>query len=205
MNTERPTTPIGRKPSRPSELSSNGSTVKVENEVSLFTGSLMHDNWVYNSVFGNVRAQDVASQASTEQNELPSDEKDRPEGRIPAYWWCTKTGASKVAHIAPVVPQPSEVSCDTPMHWRNTPRWNIPQIEVRITGHWTVRRPRSGSSQSLGTDDGSQLTSDSVISKSASSDCQRSNKMHSMPRLRLVTDRESNLSVLMGFKVDILK
>lgn len=155
----------------------------INNQVHLFA----HDNWVYNPVFGNLLTQDPPGQTSSCQNGCVTNGMDPLEGQIPVHWWRTKTGASKVAEISPLAPQTSEVDGETPLHWRNTPRWNIPQIEVRITGHWIIRYPRNGSTQSSGSEDCTHFAPDGIGSKSPSSDSKR---MHSMPRLRLVTDRE---------------
>ncbi|TPP62449.1 hypothetical protein FGIG_09627 [Fasciola gigantica] len=188
MNTDHVHTPTYSVQNETPSFDFDGSVGKHEKNINHYLGSFSHDNWVYNSVFGNVLAQDVLSHTSTCQNGSIPSETDRLEGQIPVRWWRTKTGASKVAEITPLAPRPSEVDGEAPMHWRNTPRWNIPQIEVRITGHWIIRRPRSGLTQSGGPEDCAQSAPDGTGSKSLSTDSQRT---HSMPRLRLVSDPNS--------------
>ncbi|CAH8437962.1 unnamed protein product [Heterobilharzia americana] len=128
------------------------------------------DSWAFDCVY-NDSMTNTTSKASRLSHFL-SHQQSNPS-------WETETGASNVSHVYPKSKEYPSFQEITPSHWTNTPRWCIPQLEVRITAHLTGRKR---SRQSLVIGSRRPINLDLLNSSTPVS-----------PRLRLVCDPTTTL------------
>nr|CAH8830159.1 unnamed protein product [Trichobilharzia regenti] len=122
------------------------------------------DSWAFDSVYNDTLTNEILTTPRINASARSlSNQQSNPS-------WEGETGASNVSHVYPKVKENPHFQESTPTHWTNTPRWCIPQLEVRITAHLAGRK-RSRQSVSA-----SSVNSPPVI-----------------PRLRLVCDPTTTL------------
>ncbi|TGZ75668.1 hypothetical protein CRM22_000239 [Opisthorchis felineus] len=100
-----------------------------------------------------------------------------------------KTSVDQVRGICPKKVKNDKTEAATPIHWKNTPRWTIPQIEVRINMHVGLHAKICPPQ----VDDASPTAALKSTGKPRSSAAYRSSVLLGSPRVRLVCDPNSTL------------
>ncbi|KAF5398770.1 hypothetical protein PHET_08174 [Paragonimus heterotremus] len=120
------------------DISSDSSTFQLENLSSFDLPAVRKMDWNAASVaFDPVYGHLVTVQ--THKNSL-TPERSCSEEKLCNPSWTTVAGARSVAHVRPLPTFKSDLDAEAPSHWKNTDRWIIPQLEVRITTHLRAGR-----------------------------------------------------------------
>ncbi|TNN14949.1 Phosphatidylinositol 4-phosphate 3-kinase C2 domain-containing subunit alpha [Schistosoma japonicum] len=137
------------------------------------------DAWAYDCVYNNNFVTNTTLKApQTGINNLLSSTFNSSVHQDSNPVWKTETAASNVSYVYPKSKDYSVCQENSPTHSVNSPRWCIPQLEVRITAHLNGRRK---SSQSLTTSNNLNINSEITNNNPVN------------PRLRLVCDPTTTL------------
>ncbi|CAH8464144.1 unnamed protein product [Schistosoma bovis] len=135
------------------------------------------DTWAYDCVYSDSVTNVMLKNSHTSINLLSLTSSSAGYQQMNPLWK-TETAASNVSYIYPKCKEYFGSQNNTPAHWNNTPRWCIPQLEVRITAHLNTRKK---SYQSFTTNNPNSVNSETTNNSSVN------------PRLRLVCDPTSTL------------
>ncbi|VDP52656.1 unnamed protein product [Schistosoma mattheei] len=135
------------------------------------------DTWAYDCVYSDSVTNVMLKNSHTSINLLSLTSNSTGYQQMNPLWK-TETAASNVSYIYPKCKEYFGSQNNTPAHWTNTPRWCIPQLEVRITAHLNTRKK---SYQSFTTNNSNSVNSETTTNSPVN------------PRLRLVCDPTSTL------------
>ncbi|VDP16986.1 unnamed protein product [Schistosoma margrebowiei] len=135
------------------------------------------DTWAYDCVYSDSVTNVMLKNSHTSINLLSLTSSSAGYQQMNPLWK-TETAASNVSYIYPKCKEYFGSQNNTPAHWTNTPRWCIPQLEVRITAHLNTKKK---SYQSCTTNNSNSVNSETT------------NNSPVNPRLRLVCDPTSTL------------
>ncbi|KAA3676112.1 phosphatidylinositol-4-phosphate 3-kinase, partial [Paragonimus westermani] len=107
--------------------------------------------------------------------------------------WAVVTGARSVAHVRPLSTFKSDLDAETPSHWKNTARWIIPQLEVRITTHLRAGRKLAPNESSKTPTSTNCPTITDTNGPDSSTPADRTSTVPVTSRIRLVCDPNSTL------------
>ncbi|KAF7232439.1 hypothetical protein EG68_10703 [Paragonimus skrjabini miyazakii] len=173
------------------DISTDSSTFQLEDLSSFGLPAVGKIAWNVTSVaFDPVYGHLVTVQ--THKDSLTS-ERSCSEEKFYNPSWTTVTGAHSVAHVRPLPTFKSDLDAEAPSHWKNTGRWIIPQLEVRITTHLRAGRKHAPNKSSKSPTSANCPTFTDTDSPDSSTPVDRTSTVPVMSRIRLVCDPNSTL------------
>ncbi|XP_018648389.1 phosphatidylinositol-4,5-bisphosphate 3-kinase catalytic subunit alpha PI3K [Schistosoma mansoni] len=163
---------------KPSTLISDLDSDSEQNENNPVTVYSPPDTWAYDCVYSDSVANVMLKNSHTSINLFSLTSNSAGYQQLNPLWKA-ETATSNVSYIYPRCKEYFTSQHNTPAHWTNTPRWCIPQLEVRIIAHLNTRKK---SYQSYTTNNSNYSVNSETTNNSPVN-----------PRLRLVCDPTSTL------------